>query len=83
LPRRLSREPRRRQFQLSLDAVLGRNSRVTTTACRDELIPVCSLGFESLTPDFRRRIVEELTGIPEQVTRLIASLRSDALPGAV
>jgi hypothetical protein len=42
-----------------------------------------SLAVESLTPDFRCRIVVELTGIANQVTTLIASLRSKALPGAV
>lgn len=42
-----------------------------------------SLAVESLTPDFRRRILVELTGIAEQVTMLIASLRSKTLPGAL
>jgi hypothetical protein len=42
-----------------------------------------SLGFESLTPDFRRRIVVELTGIARAVTTLIGRLRSKPLPGAV
>jgi tellurite resistance protein len=38
-----------------------------------------SISYEALTPDFRRRIIVELTGLAEQIHLLIASLKSPTI----
>jgi hypothetical protein len=68
----------------SESAKLDREQRETLKAYeRAAKLLRTSLAVETLTSDFRSRIIVELTGIAKQVTTLIASLRSEALPEAV